>query len=63
MQNFVQNIIFRSCFSCQHLYPTLNKIEDVRYGGCLSWIPEDGGNNTIYNMFTSCCDDYIEKII
>jgi hypothetical protein len=62
MQNFVNSVVFRNCFSCQYLYAALSKLEDVRYGECLSWVPENGGNNIIYNVFTSACDDYVEKI-
>jgi len=63
MQNFVQTIVFRNCFSCIYLSPTLYKIEDARFGECLSWVPENGGSNVVNNVFTSVCDDYVEKTI
>jgi len=61
MQNFVQDIVFRCCFTCTYSRLTLSKIEDVRYGECDNWSPVDRPDNVIYNMFTSACDDYIAK--
>lgn len=57
MKNFIDNLVFKTCSNCKHMFKTF-KIENDCVGECLIWALGDDGDYNIKNVYTSCCDNY-----